>query len=93
MVDIARLASLLLLEVSVVLGVLDRVVSEVEALRHVDGVAQPLREVHVAKTPLTLVVFVHDELFEVVEIEICFIAEILEDIFHGNETVVITIQS
>ena len=91
--DIVRLGCVLLLEVSVILGVLDRVVSEVEALRHVDGISQPLREVHVAKTPLALVVFVDYQLFEVIEIEICFVPEILEDIFDSDVPIIVTIQS
>ena len=80
-----------LLNTFVKLRVLDWVVSEVEALTHVNGASEPPWKVGVVDSALFFTVFVVDEFFQVVVFDLSLGAKVLQKVFYCNEAVVVLV--
>lgn len=70
-----------------------RVVSEVETRDLVNRSAEPLRKVGVVKLATVLRVFVFDKLVQVSVIDLVFVAELFQNVFGVDDTVVVCVQT
>ena len=63
-----------------------------EAFGQLDGISDPLREVHVADHASLFGILVSDQLLEIVEAEVLFLPKVPQDVFDGNVTVVVRVE-
>lgn len=57
-----------------------------------NGTSKPSRKIHITKFTLTFRIFIDNELFQVVEIQICFIPEIFKYVFYSYVSIIIRIK-
>jgi len=68
--------------------------SEVETLRHMYSVSDPLRKVCITDHPPLLGIFVHYNLLQVIIVnEAFFLSEVSQNILDSNKTIMIRIES
>lgn len=73
--------------------ILDRVVTEIKTFRLVDCRSNPLREIRVAQSSLLLAIFINQQFFQVIKVNLLLVAKITEHVLHVDVAIVIVVQS